>query len=72
MHFDFWTILLVITIFAGIQGWFLTIPLVSLMLLYCNWREGSDIDWGWEIGCIIAGPLAFFFAFFEIILLYCK
>lgn len=69
---DFWTILLVVTCFGGIMGWFFTIPLSNCLLMYCNWREGVDVDWASEIGFAIAGPLAWFFALFEIILLYSK
>ncbi len=69
---DFWTIILIVAGFSGIMGWFFTIPLINCMLMYCNWREGIEFDWASEIGFAIAGPLAWFFAFFEIIVLYCK
>jgi hypothetical protein len=40
--------------------------------MYCNWKEGVEMDWGTDIGFTIAGPLAWLFAFLEIYLLYFK
>lgn len=70
MHVDGWTILSIILALSAAMGWVITIPLNNLLLIYCNWREGADIDWGWEIGCVIATPFAFIFTILEVILLF--
>jgi hypothetical protein len=69
---DFWSILLVVGGFGGMMGWFFTIPLTNGILAFCSWKDGMDIDWASEIGFAIAGPLAWFFAIFEIVLLYSR
>ncbi len=69
---DFWSILLICAGMAGIMGWFITIPFTTGVLMYCDWRDGNDVNWAELIGYTIAGPFAWFFAIFEIIVLYSK
>lgn len=40
------------------------------MLLYCDWKDGNDIDWGVEMFSMLVGPFAYLFAIFEIILIF--
>ena len=68
---DFWAILLIFAFMAGIMGWTMT-PFVNAVLWYCDWRDGMDINWGLDTVFTIACPFAWFFAIFEIIVLYSK
>lgn len=68
---DFWAVLLIFAFLAGIMGWTMT-PFVNAVLWYCDWRDGTDINWGLDTVFTIAVPFAWFFAIFEIILLYSK
>ena len=66
---DFWTIILLLAVMAGIMGWFMT-PIVNGVLWYCDWKDGANIDWGLETAFSIAVPFAWMFAIIEIVILY--
>ncbi len=68
---DFWTVLLIAGCMAGVLGW-TVIPINNCLLWYCDWKDGTDINWAEYIGYAIAGPFAWLFAIFEIIMLYSK
>ncbi len=68
---DFWSVMLLFAFMAGIMGWTMT-PFVTGILLYCDWRDGAEINWGMEAVFGIAIPFAWMFAIFEIALLYVK
>lgn len=73
-YLDFQSILLIVAIviaFGTLQGFVFGV-INNCILLYCDWRDGVDIDWGSGIGFIIAGPIAWLFTIFEVILLYWK
>ena len=53
------------------MGWTMT-PFTNAVLWYCDWRDGTDINWGLDTAFSIAVPFAWMFAIFEIILLYCQ
>jgi len=56
---------------AGIMGWTMA-PFTNAVWWYCEWREGRDIDFGFDMVLICSVPFAWMFAIFEIALLYCK
>lgn len=68
---DLWTGLMIIAFMAGIMGWTMT-PFLNGILWFCEWRDGGEINWGMDAAFAIAGPFAWIFAIFEIILLYSK
>lgn len=68
---DFWCVLLAFAFMAGIMGWIMT-PFVNGILWFCDWRDGNDVNWGLEAAFTFAGPCAWMFAIFEIIVLYSK
>ena len=69
---DFWSILLICAGMGGIMGWIFTIPLTNCVLMFCEWNDGVDVNWAEQVGYTIAGPLAYLFVIFEIIVLYSK
>ena len=71
MPTDLWLMLLVATLLAGVLG-FISTPINSCVVWFCEWREGNPIDWGMNIGSVLYLPFAFFFAIFEIYMLYIK
>lgn len=66
---DFWSIILIITAITGLLG-FWRVPFWNGMLLFCDWKDGNDIDWGVEMFSMLVGPFAYLFAIFEIILIF--
>ncbi len=68
---DFWATLLLFAFMAGIMGWTMT-PFINAILWYCDWQDGTDINWGLDTAFSVAVPFAWMFAIFEIILLYCQ
>jgi hypothetical protein len=38
---------------------------------YCDWREGTAINWGWDVGLSLAVPFIWVFSLLEIFVLYC-
>jgi hypothetical protein len=71
MHMDLWVVILSTAFMAGIMGWTVT-PFVNGVMWYCDWREGTPINWGLDAAFTIAVPFAWMFALFEIFLLYCN
>ncbi len=72
---EFWSVLLVFIFIAGLGmgGSGLFIGLFQASILYfCDWRDGMDINWGWEVFIFVIPPFAWMFAIFEIIMLYSK
>ena len=47
-------------------------PFINAILWYCDWQDGTDINWGMDTAFSVAVPFAWMFALFEIILLYCQ
>ncbi len=68
---DFWASILLFAFMAGIMGWTMT-PFTNAVLWYCDWRDGTDINWGLDTAFSLAVPFAWMFAIFEIVLLYCQ
>jgi len=68
---DFWSVILLFAAMAGLMGWTMA-PFTNAVWWYCTWREGADIDFGWDLTLICAVPFTWMFAIFEIALLYCK
>jgi len=66
---DAWTPVLLTALMAGVMGWGMT-PVVNCILWYCDWREGTPLDWGLEVAFTIAVPFAWIFSLLEIFLLY--
>ncbi len=68
---DGWVVVLLIAVMAGIMGWFMTF-VVNGVLWFCDWREGTPINWGLEVAYSIAVPFAWIFSLLEVYLLYSK
>jgi hypothetical protein len=68
---DFWAFILVLAVLAGIMGWCIT-PFVNAVLWFCDWRDGLDINFGFDMVFTVAVPFAWVFAVLEIIILYWK
>ena len=68
---DTWSLLLLCAAMAGMMGWGMNI-FVNAVLWYCDWAEGTDINWGLETAFTVAAPFAWMFAIIEIVLLYSK
>lgn len=68
---DFWATLLLFAFMAGIMGWTMT-PFINAVLWYCDWQDGTDINWGLDTAFSIAVPFAWMFSIFEIIMLYAQ
>ncbi len=66
---DAWVAILLIALLAGVMGWCVT-PVVNGILWFCDWREGTPIDWGLEVAFTIAVPFAWTFSLMEIFLIY--
>lgn len=64
-------IILFFFVFGALQGFFFGI-FTNLMLMYCDWKDGQEYDWGTNIGFTVATPLVWIFTFVEIVLLYWK
>lgn len=68
---DFWATILLFAFMTGIMGWTMT-PFINGVLWYCDWQDGTDINWGLDTAFSVAVPFAWMFAIFEIILLYAQ
>ena len=66
----FWTVVLVVAFMTGIMGWVATPVFASAIYLFCNWREGVDINWGLEVAFMIAVPFAWIFFILEVVIVY--
>jgi hypothetical protein len=74
IYLDLSTILFVGMIVVGfgtLQGFIFGVFMNGIQM-YCNWRDGADVDWGSEIGFTVAAPLIWFFVFLEIVFIYFK
>jgi len=54
---DFWAVLLLIAFMAGIMGW-TTTPFINGVLWFCDWKDGTDINWGLDTAFSVAVPFA--------------
>lgn len=70
MHLNFWSFIFIATVFMGVMGWALTIPIINGTLWLCDWKDGVEMNWGSEVIWTCVGPFAWLFAIFEIIMLY--
>lgn len=68
---DMWLILLLLTAMAGIMGWGMT-AFVNAVLWFCDWSDGTPINWGMDLGLTLAVPFAWIFALVEIACVYWK
>lgn len=68
---DFWSFMLLLAFMTGIMGWGVS-ALFNALWWYCEWREGNEINWGFDVALTLAVPFAWMFAILEIVLLYCK
>ena len=71
---DFWSLMLIIVFIvgSGLTGSLFISLFNQCILWFCDWREGADINWGWETFGFLAGPMAWMFAILEIVMLYSK
>ena len=70
MHIDFLLPLLVLVTLFGTLGWLVTIPFGNCLLWYFDWKDGTTVDWGANIGYALAGPAGFFYVIFVLYTLY--
>lgn len=68
---DLWVIILVAAFMVGIMGWGMNL-FINGVMWYCDWREGNQIDWGLEAFFCLAGPFAWLYTIFLIVVLYVK
>jgi hypothetical protein len=57
---------------CGINGSVIMSAFIQGILYFCDWREGADMNWSWEIFTFSAGSFAWIFAILEIVMLYSK
>ncbi len=68
---DLWVVILLIALLAGIFGWGMT-AFLNAIYWFCDWREGTPINWGLDVGLALAVPFAWTFSILEIMLLYIR
>lgn len=68
---DFWSVMLIVAVMTGVLGWSTSL-FTNAVYWYCDWRDGTEINWGSDVAYTLAVPCAWLFAIFEIVLLYCK
>jgi len=66
---DLWTILLLVSLLTGIMGWGSSI-LFNALWWVCEWRDGSEINWGWDVGLSLAVPFIWVWSMLMIGVLY--
>lgn len=66
---DIWTVIMIAALLTGVFGWCI-IPLVHGVIWFCDWQEGSPINWGREVAFTIAAPFIWIFTIVEIIVVY--
>lgn len=70
LHLDFWTVLLFIIVYGGIDCWIIGKFFNATMLNTLDTLEGKQVDWGFEWASALVGPFVIVFVFIEILLLF--
>jgi hypothetical protein len=68
---DIWAIILLFAFMVGIMGWGMNL-FVNGILWYCDWREGTEINWGMETFFTLAMPFTWLYTIFLIVVLYIR
>lgn len=68
---DIWAIILLFAFMVGIMGWGMNL-FVNGVLWYCDWREGTEINWGMETFFTLAMPFTWIYTIFLIVVLYIR
>lgn len=68
---DLWAIILLFAFMVGIMGWGMNL-FVNGVLWYCDWREGTEINWGLETFFTLAMPFTWLYTIFLIVVLYIR
>lgn len=67
---DFWVVILLVVFLCGIMGWTSSI-FFNAVWWYCDWREGTAINWGWDVGLSLAVPFIWVYSLLLVFVLYC-
>jgi hypothetical protein len=66
---DFWVVILICSLLFGVMGWGCSLAF-NAVWWFLEWKEGNEINWGWETVSTVAIPFAYLFVIFEVVLLY--
>jgi hypothetical protein len=72
---DFWGVLLIFICLGGLglgSSGILMSLFTQSVYLFCDWREGADVNWGSEVFWFVMPTFAWMFAIMELFVLYSR